>query len=147
VLSAIVCPAFGNRFGVTERPGRKARNEGAIGPIDLRRRAVLSKQEVESMSAQHDRLVLNSALKQLAEEARLRAAAVPMRSPEHAFYNGVLAAAGDRLHPLHHLTHDGTWLARQSPAFREGYTRTSINIATFGRAPLRLHLPAPPTFR
>jgi hypothetical protein len=136
-----------DHLAVAERKGRKARIEGAIDPIDLRRRPVPSKQEVESMSAQHDRLILNGALKQLAEEARLRAAAVPMHSPEHAFYNGVLTAAADRLHPLHHVAHDRTWLAGQSPAFRVGYTRASINIAMFGHAPLRLHLPAPPTFR
>jgi hypothetical protein len=85
---------------------------------------------------------MQNALRQLADEARREAALIAMGSPEHAFYEGVVVAAEDRLHLARRELHDDRWLAAQTPHFREGYVKASDIIATAGHAPVRLYLPS-----
>ena len=95
------------------------------------------------MSTQEPPVVLHNALRQLAEEARREAVLLPMGSPEHAFYEGVAAAAENRLHLAQSELHDDRWLAAQISYFREGYLKASDVIAAAGHAPVRLYLPRP----
>jgi len=95
------------------------------------------------MNVENVPLLLNNALRQLLDEARMESALVPMTSPVHAFYAGVAAAAEDRLRPARQDSHRTAWLDAEQPAFREGYLQASNVIATAGPAPVRLLLPRP----
>jgi hypothetical protein len=87
-------------------------------------------------------VVLRTALRNLAEDARREAALVRLDSDDHDFYEGVMAAAEDRLHLEMLGPHDESWLGRAKPAFREGYTKTSAVIASVhGDPPHHLSLP------
>ena len=95
------------------------------------------------MTFQETSVTLRSALLQLREEARQRAASVETGTSEHDFYVGVLTAAEDRMHPERRDTHNQEWLDRKVHSFRDGYLKTSDLIgASTGHVPFRFHLPA-----
>lgn len=95
------------------------------------------------MTIQETPVALRSALLQLREEARQRAASVETGTSEHDFYVGVLTAAEDRMHPERRDTHNQGWLDRQVHSFRDGYLKTSDLIgASAGHVPFRFPLPA-----
>lgn len=95
------------------------------------------------MTIQETPVALRSALRQLREDARQRAASVETGTSEHDFYVGVLTAAEDRMHPERRDIHDQTWLDRQVYSFRDGYLKTSDLIgASTGHIPFRFHLPS-----
>ena len=95
------------------------------------------------MTIQETPVALRSALRQLREEARQRAASVENGASEHDFYVGVLTAADDRMHPERRDIHDQAWLDRQAYSFRDGYLKTSDLIgAATGHVPFRFPLPA-----
>lgn len=84
-------------------------------------------------------VLMRSALRHLAEEARQRLALLEAGAPERAFYVGVMTAAED-------LARHGTArpLSHEKPAFREGYMQV-VNLvgAAAGHPPSRLPLPTP----
>ncbi len=89
-------------------------------------------------------VVMRNALRQLAGEARRVAALLHVGSADHDFYVGVQRAAEERLSPGL-AAGDRSDLDRRSPAFREGYLKTSTMIAEAATAttPLRFRLPVP----
>jgi hypothetical protein len=84
-----------------------------------------------------------SLLRHFIEDARQHAAFLPMSDPEHAFYVGVVAAGEDRLRLQGAEGHNDEWLARQSPAFRDGYLKACHVIGSTGSGATRLVVPAP----
>ena len=96
------------------------------------------------MNVSEPSIVLRNALHQLASDARRQASSVEMDSPHHSFYIGVMTAAEDQLHLVRAAHHDETWLARETPEFRDGYLKASnLVAATAGHTPLRFVLPQP----
>jgi hypothetical protein len=98
--------------------------------------------KVVTMNAEGSGVVPHNSIRLLHEEARQRAALVPLDSDEHEFYFGVSTAAQDHLHPENRSVHDEQWLSRERPAFRDGYLKTSALIAVAGPNPPH-HLPFP----
>lgn len=88
-------------------------------------------------------MVTADLLRQLAGDARQRAALAAMADPEHAFYEGVVAAVEDRLHPPNLDIHGEAWLARQAAPFREGYVKGLAVVAGARPETARLLLPEP----
>lgn len=88
--------------------------------------------------------ILHEALRRLAEEARLRAGALPVGTTEHDFYVGVITAAQDLAGPVPSRAADRSVLKDRSPAFRDGYLKvSSMAGAAIGHAPPRFPLPTP----
>lgn len=84
-------------------------------------------------------VIMHSALRRLAEEARQRAASLEAAAPEHDFYVGVITAAEDlsRHGNVRPLTHE-------KPQFRDGYLAVANMVAAgSGHTPSRLPLPTP----
>ncbi len=84
-------------------------------------------------------VVMKSALRHLAEDARQRLASLEAGAPERYFYVGVMTAAED-------LSRHGTVrpLSHETPAFREGYLEVADMVsAAAGHPPSRLPLPTP----
>lgn len=98
------------------------------------------------MSISPQRPILVQAVRDLVAAARSERALVPQDSGERQFYLGVQAAAEEVLHPELGVSRDESWLAHQSPSFREGYMKTSTRLTTAKTAaepPLRVPLPKP----
>jgi hypothetical protein len=87
----------------------------------------------------------------LVEAAESERRLLAQESPERQFYLGVEASAQEVLHPELAESRSEDWLRLKTSAFRDGYLRTSVLIATaatVGEPPLRLPLPSPgPTAR
>ena len=85
--------------------------------------------------------IRRNALRQLAEEARQRLAAMDAHAAERDFFLGVQMAAEDLCRSDHAPARS---LDHESPAFKDGYLEVSaINAAASGHTPLRLPLPTP----
>jgi hypothetical protein len=84
-------------------------------------------------------VLMRTALRRLAEEARHRLASLEPEGREHDFYVGVMMAAED-------LARRGSVrsVSQESPSFREGYLQvTDLVAAAAGHTPSRLPLPTP----
>ena len=93
------------------------------------------------MTHQEPPVVMHAALRQLAEEARHRLAALEPRAPEREFFVGVMTAAEDLSRPGHTVMRP---LGHESPSFREGYLEVADLVgAAAGHTPPRLPLPTP----
>jgi hypothetical protein len=101
---------------------------------------------VSSSEYDDKRPILLAAARGLIEAAELERRLLPERSAERQFYLGVDAAAREVLHPELGSSRADDWLDREKPAFRDGYLRTSILIATTATSddpPHHLALPSP----
>jgi hypothetical protein len=99
---------------------------------------------MSSSPRDQQRAILIHAVRGLVAAARSERARLPENSPTRSFYLGVDAAAQEVLHPELGSSRRDDWLDLETPAFREGYQRTSIRLATVMSAaepPLRLPLP------
>ncbi len=89
-------------------------------------------------------VIVREALRRLAEEARMRAAALSVGTADHDFYVGVLTAARDLSGPVPSRAASASALRDRSPAFRDGYLKVSnMAGAAAGHAPTRFPLPTP----
>lgn len=96
------------------------------------------------MNVHEPQYILRDALRRLAEEARLRAGALPLGTAEHDFYVGVITAAQDLAGPAPSRAADRSALEGRSPAFRDGYLKVSnMAGAAIGHSPPRFPLPTP----
>ncbi len=93
------------------------------------------------MAYQEPPLIMNRALRQLAEEARHRLASLDAHAPERDFYLGVMTAAEDLSRPGHATVRP---IDHESVLFRDGYLEVSNLVgAAAGHTPSRLPLPTP----
>ena len=91
---------------------------------------------------------LVTAAKGLLEDARSAARDVPQGSADWEFYYGAQTAANEILHAALHTSradHE-SWLAAESPSFRDGYVKARTALAMAGSAlepPIRVPVPRP----
>ena len=98
------------------------------------------------MTVDAQRGILVGAVRRFVEAARIERALMLESAVEREFYLGVEAAAEGVLHPELEMTRTAKWVAQHTPAFREGYTRTTTMLATARSAkepPFQLRLPDP----
>lgn len=97
------------------------------------------------MPVDPQRAIIVNSVRGLIADARAERALLRADSPERQFYLGVDAAAEEILHPELRDARAANWLDGETPAFREGYLRTSILLSTAitsEEPPLHLRLPA-----
>jgi hypothetical protein len=95
-----------------------------------------------SSASEDTRLVLLSATREMAAEAMRRAATTSVGTAEHEFYSGVRTAAEAYRHQGRAPADNSDWFHRQTPAFRDGYLKSSAAIAAATSHP-RPHLLMP----
>ena len=81
------------------------------------------------------RIIVLGAARNLMRAASSRCSTVPERAPERQFFLGVETAAREIVHPELQVSRGEHWLERETPDFREGYTRTSTMIAMAETSP------------
>ncbi|MFP5319963.1 MAG: hypothetical protein ACLGI2_16940 [Acidimicrobiia bacterium] len=92
-------------------------------------------------------LMMQSLATSLADRARAAARDCRMHTSSWHFYHGVEAAATHVLHPETAAVREGTsWIDREGPSFREGFTKASTLLAgaaAMREPPLQVTLPEP----
>jgi len=92
------------------------------------------------------RPIVLSAVRSLVANARSIRGRLPARDPVRQFYLGVEAAADELLRPELGMARQEGWLERETPLFRDGYTKTSALLAQVAASetpPPRIPVPEP----